>query len=131
MLQKQVEALQDMIAAPVPVEEETTSNVALDTSIFDDHKVVCVGGYSTWADSMRSLHPNLRVYETDGPVPDDNVLDTADIIWIQAMYIPHKISKPICDRARANNIPLRYFNTTGQRRCKEELIRVCEEVLLK
>lgn len=129
-LQRQVEALQDMLAAPVSREEETSSNAALDTSIFEDHKIVCVGGYPTWAESMRSLHPNLRVYETDGPVPDDYVLDSADIIWIQAMYIPHKLSKPVCDRARANNIPLRFFSTTGQRRCKEDLIRISEEVLL-
>lgn len=128
-LQKQVEALQQMLAAP-PETDDVGTETALDTSILDEHKVICIGGFNSWAESMRTLHPNLRVFAADDPVPDDGVLDSADCIWIQSQFISHKTSKPICDRARANGIPLRFFNTMGQRRCKEELIRGTEEALL-
>lgn len=118
-LKKEIESLQKLNAEGSS--EDYNRDVPLDTSIFNDHNIICVGGHQSWAIGMASLHPNIRYFPSDGPDPSLSAIDNADVIWFQTNCLPHRTFWKVCNRARVNNIPIRYFEYAGHQRCKKQI----------
>lgn len=129
-LEKEVEALQAIIESQNENDAEKAQDY--DFSIFDDFRVVIVGGHMTWANNMRSIHKNVRVYDRDDMLEmDDDVLATADAIWIQSNCIGHSTFYRVSDRAAILKKQLNFFHFAGWNACRKELVDATKRVLAK
>lgn len=126
VLAHDVKSLQDTMWNIQNPQEETTEEMEeLDTSVFDDLNIVCVGGHPIWVNEMRAIHPNLRIYDFSAP---DNALANADAVWIQPFNISHSFCFRCSNIALAHNVPIHYFSSTGNVRSKRELILGTQEL---
>ena len=65
--------------------------------------------------------PSVRFFDREA-IPDVNTVKNADVVWIQANAMPHKLYYKIINAARKDNIPVRYFGYAGARKCAEQLV---------
>lgn len=120
-LEREVEALQAIVESQLNAEAERAQT--LDFSIFDDFRVAIIGGHMTWANNMRNIHKNVRVFDCESLREiDDDVLLNADAIWIQSNCIAHKTFYRVSDRAATYKKELHYFHSAGWNTCRKELV---------
>lgn len=84
-------------------------------------RIAVFGGHDTWRKAIRPLLPGVRFFDRE-MMPDVNAVRNADVIWIQANAMSHKVYYRIIDTARKENIPVRYFAASSARKCAEQLV---------
>ena len=121
---EQVKSLQKMIDQMQQMGDSFEDEVGepLDTSIFDNLNIVCVGGHQTWAKAMRGFHENVRIFDAEGPTPTENVIKMADALWFQSNCLAHRVFYKVVDIARSNKIPIKYFDYAGHIQCKKQIV---------
>ena len=86
-----------------------------------ERRIAAFGGHDTWLKAIRPLLPGVRFFDREA-IPDVNTVKNADVVWIQANAMPHKLYYKIINAARKDNIPVRYFGYAGARKCAEQLV---------
>lgn len=86
-----------------------------------ERRIASFGGHDTWRKATRPLLPGVRFFDRE-VVPDVNTVKSADVVWIQANAMPHKLYYSIINVARKENIPVRYFGFASARKCAEQLV---------
>lgn len=119
---EQVKSLQVMIDRMISAEDEQETGEELETDVFDNLNIVCVGGHQTWANSMKKLHENVKIFDADGPTPPDESIKKADALWIQSNCLAHRVFYKVVNIARANKVPIRYFSYAGHIQCKKQIL---------
>ena len=84
-------------------------------------RVLIFGGHETWLKAIRPLLPGARFHERE-TLPDLAAIKGADVVWIQANALSHKLFYRIINSARKENIPVRYFGYASARKCAEQLV---------
>lgn len=85
--------------------------------------VISLGGADTWLNEMRERFPMVKFISPDASFADSDIRGASEV-WFQAAYIGHKQFYKAIGIARANNVPVRYFSSTGVGRCAEDLVRI-------
>lgn len=110
------------------VDDTDTDSAELDTSVFNELRIVSVGGHPSWAKEMRNLHPNIKIFDSSSTPPDNNILRNADVIWLMVNAINHPLFYRVSATAARYNIPVRYFKQAGHRQCKRQIIQETQEL---
>lgn len=119
-LESEIEALQ-AIASQIDFKDQTKKDAeTLDTSVFNELRIVSFGGHPAWIKGMRRLHPNITFYS--GESMPSEVIASADMVWMQTNAIDHKTFYRLINEIRAKNVPLRYFTFAGHVACKKQMV---------
>lgn len=110
-------------------EEALELDEPVDTSVFDNLDVVVVGGHQSWATAMRPFHKNVKIYDAEAPMPADEVIYRADIVWIQPNSISHPKFWKAVAAAKQRHVPVRYFAYAGHKQCKKQIVSETAAVL--
>ncbi len=102
-------------------DEQAEDEAVVDTSVFDDHSILVVGGHPNLGRVLQEVSPSIRFFGTRRP-PDDAVFH-ADMVWFQTNFISHKTSVPILDICRQYNIPVRFLRGTGLVPNRNQIVR--------
>lgn len=117
-LEEENKALVSQIFVP---DDMVSAADSIDTSVLDGLHIVSYGGFPAWASNMRTLHPNVIIYDAKSPMPETAV-DKADIIWLQVNCLDHSTYYKLVDRAKLLNKPIRYFKFAGHGACKRQIV---------
>ncbi len=84
-------------------------------------KKICIfGGHATWIKGLKESFVNARFFK-DGDLHSIDVIRNAEEIWIQSNAISHSFYGKVVDAARANKVPVRYFEYAGILKCIEQV----------
>ena len=83
-------------------------------------KIYVFGGFPTWIKEIKKYLINAKFFKDD--LHSLDVIRNADEIWIQSNAISHSFYGKVVDAARANGIPVQYFNCAGVAKCVEQVI---------
>lgn len=82
--------------------------------------IVIFGGHATWLKAIRPLLPKVRFIEPQMN-PDINMIQNADIVWMQSNAMPHCYYNKIMDITRQKKIPVKYFAYASAEKCAKQL----------
>lgn len=120
-LMQELSSLREALLNVDKKDEDCAEARDIDTSIFNDLRIVCCGGHESWAKEMRTLHPNVKIHSGSDMQVDEKVLRNADVIWLITNAISHSSFYRITAVAARYHIPVRYFRYWGHRQCKKQL----------
>lgn len=102
--------------------DDNSSDEDLDTSVFDDMRIVCEGGHKSWIAGMLDLHKNIQYYGSEDTPPTDEVIRNADMLWFQVNSLSHTRFGNAIYAAKQAGIPVRYFTSAGHKFCRREIV---------
>ncbi|MGJ4851412.1 hypothetical protein ACH6CV_14310 [Bacillota bacterium Meth-B3] len=85
--------------------------------------ILSIGGRDTWARRMRELFPQAKFIPADVTFTDADVRGASEL-WFASQYMGHSDFYRAVSIARANNVPVRYFPSTGIEACARALTGV-------
>ena len=91
-------------------------------------KIIIVGGYEKWIIAMKRYIPNAIYINPSSLNFDVTLIKNADVLWLQTNAMPHSLYYKIIDRARSNNILIKYFSFPSAKKCAVQ-IYMDEEVV--
>lgn len=83
-------------------------------------RIVAFGGHDSWLREIKPKLPDVRFYGDVVTSPD--VIRNADVVWIQANCIGHRVYYGIIDLCRKHNRKVRYFGFASTAKCAEQVI---------
>ena len=95
----------------------------IDDIVFPYHtngKIVVFGGHDSWVKAIKPLLPDVRFVPNGNPSVD--LIRNANVVWIQANSLSHKVFYKIIDVVRANNIPIHYFSYSSAEKCARQVV---------
>lgn len=102
---------------------DESSQKDTDDIVFPYHtngKIVVFGGHDSWVKAIKPLLPDVRFVPNGNPSVD--LIRNADVVWIQANSLSHKVFYKIIDVVRANNIPIHYFSYSSAEKCARQVV---------
>lgn len=99
----------------------------LDTSIFDNLNILCVGGHPSFLQGLQQLHPNIRCVGTKRPA--DSTILHADVVWLQTNCMSHDNFIPVVTLCRQYGVPLRFFKCAGHIPCRVQMVQETKAML--
>ena len=97
---------------------------------YETQKKICVfGGNTPWRKAIKSMLPNVKFISSEN-APNQDLVKTADEIWIHIHSLPHGYFYGIINIVRTNKIPLKYFGFSGAQKCAEQLVAEETKILV-
>lgn len=114
--------LRELIFNQENTEEESIEEPSTDLFPYIVNKRTAVfGGHDTWTKAIKGLlDGNIRFVDKD-LVFDVSLIRNADVIWVQANAMSHKMYYRIIDNARQWKKQVRYFAYASAEKCAEQL----------
>lgn len=81
---------------------------------------VVFGGHASWLKSIRYMLPNVRFIDPNMK-PDLQLVDNADVVWIQSNAISHAYFNMVLDRCRLHDIDYQYLDYASAEKCAEQV----------
>lgn len=127
-LEDEITALQGQLEA-LPVDDaDTGEEEKLDTSVFNDKRIVIVGGHPTWLRGMKGLHPSIEFYGGKESPVSNEAIQSADAVWLQTNCIGHPTFYRVVSCAKVYNKPIKYFAYAGHRACRQQIVNESKEI---
>lgn len=121
-MEDEISALQSQLAALPTDDSDGGEEEELNTSVFNDKRIVVIGGHPTWLRGMKGLHPNIEFYGGKETPVTNEVIQAADVIWLQTNCLGHPTFYRVVSCAKVYNKPIKFFAFAGHRACRQQIV---------
>jgi len=94
--------------------EEEFIEESINPEIFNNYKVVVLGGHEKWQQRMKELLPNFIFIHPDNLNFDTRILDDIDVVFVYVNYLNHSIYHKTMGAIEGKGVRVEYLNQQNE-----------------